>query len=73
MPSNFWPTLPIVIPKSPGIALWWDIAFWLFQAVIMTTLLVILRKWALDVDRLRSGKAPVDVDVPADSGQNIGQ
>ena len=72
MHNSFWPTLPIVIPKSPGIALWWDIVFWLFQAVVMTTLLVVLRKWALGVDRLRSGKTSPPKVTPG-SGRPLDQ
>lgn len=49
--DHFWPTLPLIVPKSEGIALWWDIAWWIFQIVVMVFLLVIVAKWAQQMDR----------------------
>lgn len=56
MANNFWPHLPLNIPYSPGIAHWWDPMWWVFQIVVMTTLLITLRKVALDIDRERGEK-----------------
>lgn len=47
---GFFPHLPIRIPYSPGIAHWWDPFWWLFQIVVMATLLMVFRKVALHVD-----------------------
>jgi hypothetical protein len=52
---GFWPSLPIHIPASPGMPILWDIVWWLFQAVIMGSLLYFLRTAALRIDRVRDG------------------
>lgn len=52
--KGFFPSLPYVIPHSPGIAHWWDIFWWIFQLVVMTTLVLVLRHWAISFDRERS-------------------
>lgn len=51
--GNFWPTLPITIPYSEGVPMWWDIVFWIFQAAVMTSLVIILVKWGTGIDRMR--------------------
>ncbi|MHB1612503.1 MAG: hypothetical protein ACYCOU_25090 [Sulfobacillus sp.] len=53
MNGGFFPTLPYVIPHSPGIAHWFDIFWWVFQLVVMTTLVLLLRHWAVSFDRER--------------------
>ncbi|MHB1627186.1 MAG: hypothetical protein ACYCVB_02240 [Bacilli bacterium] len=55
--GNFWPTLPIKIPYSEGMPMWWDIVFWLFQAVVMTGLVIMLVKWGTGIDRMREEDA----------------
>lgn len=57
---SFFPTLPLKIPYSPGIAHWWDPMWWIFQIVVMSFLLLALRKVAIDIDRAREddGKSP---------------
>ena len=52
----FFPTLPLKIPYSPGISHWWDPMWWIFQIVVMTVLLITLRKVAMDIDRERAEK-----------------
>lgn len=47
----FFPTLPFIIPHSEGTAIWWDIAWWVFQIVIMTVLVVLITKWAVNMDK----------------------
>jgi hypothetical protein len=49
--EHFWPSLPVVIPNSEGMPMWWDIMWWVFQIVIMSTLLITLRNWAVKADR----------------------
>lgn len=49
--NGFWPTLPIYVPDSPGTPLWWDLFWWGFQVVVMTSVLFMLRHWAVKVDR----------------------
>ena len=49
----FFPTLPLKIPYSPGISHWWDPMWWIFQIVVMSFLLLGLRKVAMDIDRDR--------------------
>ncbi|PSR26078.1 MAG: hypothetical protein C7B43_15165 [Sulfobacillus benefaciens] len=49
----FFPTLPLKIPYSPGISHWWDPMWWIFQIVVMSFLLLGLRKVAMDIDRAR--------------------
>ncbi|AUW93327.1 MAG: hypothetical protein C7B44_00960 [Sulfobacillus thermosulfidooxidans] len=51
MSGGFWPTLPLKIPYSEGVPHWWDPAWWIFQIVVMTILLLTLRRVALSVDK----------------------
>ncbi len=51
MKGRFFPTLPFRIPHSPGISHWWDIFWWVFQLVVMTTMVLLLRHWAVSFDR----------------------
>ena len=51
MGGGFWPTLPLKIPYSEGMPHWWDPAWWIFQIVVMSVLLLALRKVAMSVDR----------------------
>ncbi len=48
--SGFFPSLPVRIPFSPGIAHWWDPFWWAFQIIVMTVLLMTFRKVAMSVD-----------------------
>ncbi len=50
---SFFPSLPLKIPYSPGISHWWDPMWWIFQIVVMSFLLLGLRKVAIDIDRAR--------------------
>ena len=66
--EHFWPSLPYHIPPSQGMRLWWDIFWWIFQIVTMTTIIVLLRTWALredkDKDQIAEATAPgADSDV----------
>lgn len=63
MPNGFWPTLPYFIPHSPGIAHWWDIFWWAFQLIVMSSLLLGLRKMALRIDRRREASSDA-VETP---------
>ncbi len=51
MAAGFWPTLPLKMPYSEGEAHWWDPTWWIFQIVVMSILLLTLRRVALSVDR----------------------
>ncbi|UOF89829.1 hypothetical protein LSG31_18435 [Fodinisporobacter ferrooxydans] len=50
--GNFWPTFPFVIPNSPGIPLWWDLFWWIFQIVLISSLLYVLKTWCVKMDRM---------------------
>ena len=64
MHGGFWPTLPLKIPYSEGVPHWWDPAWWIFQIVVMTILLLTLRRVAMSIDRsdtaaqAKSGRRP---------------
>jgi hypothetical protein len=65
--DHFWPTLPLTVPNSEGIALWWDIAWWVFQIVVMVILLTVIARWAVRVDKDDSlGESPAQ---PADNSE----
>ncbi|KPV42144.1 hypothetical protein [Alicyclobacillus ferrooxydans] len=50
--DHFWPQLPLIVPGSEaGVGLWWFIAWWVFQIVVMVGLLVIVARWAVNMDR----------------------
>ncbi|OLZ11631.1 hypothetical protein [Sulfobacillus thermosulfidooxidans] len=51
MGGGFWPTLPLKMPYSEGVPHWWDPAWWIFQIVVMSILLLTLRKVAMSIDR----------------------
>lgn len=51
MKELFFPTIPYFIPHSAGLAHWWDIFWWVFQIVVMSTLVLVFRKWAIGFDR----------------------
>ncbi|MCI0182278.1 MAG: hypothetical protein OWR52_10420 [Acidibacillus sp.] len=69
MGNNFWPTLPIKIPYSEGMPLWWDIVFWIFQAVVMTTLVLLLIRWATRIDHIREQEDSLDATIPSKKGR----
>lgn len=50
--DNFWPTLPIHIPPSQGVPLWWVTGWWAFQVVAMLAIIYVVTRWALRIDRL---------------------
>lgn len=54
--DHFWPTLPLIIPNSQGVYLWWYIAWWIFQIVVMVFLLVLIARWAVHMDRDLEGE-----------------
>jgi hypothetical protein len=56
MSAGFWPTLPLKMPYSEGMSHWWDPAWWIFQIVVMSILLLTLRRVAMSVDRDESSK-----------------
>ncbi|KUO96643.1 hypothetical protein [Ferroacidibacillus organovorans] len=51
--GGFFPSFPFYVPDSPGTPLWWDISFWLFQLIVMSSLLLMLRRWAIRADHDR--------------------
>ncbi len=67
---HFFPTLPFRIPHSPGISHWWDIFWWIFQLVVMTTMVLLLRHWALSFDR--EYQKPMDRPVKQTQPQGPG-
>ncbi len=73
--GNFWPTLPFFIPKSQGMPLWFDLFWWAFQIVIMTTLLLSLRRWGmkLDADREKVYRSRVNGQPLTNNRSNVDQ
>lgn len=51
MGGGFWPTLPLKMPYSEGMPHWWDPAWWIFQIIVMSILLLTLRRVAMSIDR----------------------
>lgn len=49
--EHFWPQLPLLVPASQGDPLWWYISWWIFQIVVMVFLLVMVARWAVNMDR----------------------
>ncbi|MDA8192919.1 MAG: hypothetical protein M0Z53_02810 [Thermaerobacter sp.] len=56
--SGFFPHFPFFVPHSPGIPHWWDLFWWAFQLIVMTAILLSLRKVAVSIDQER-GDVPV--------------
>lgn len=71
MHEPFWPTLPFLIPKSEGLPLWWTISWWIFQIVIMTVLLLVVGRWAIQVERTLHGSVGQPTGAQADEGQSL--
>lgn len=67
---HFWPSLPLHIPYSEGIAHWWDPSWWIYQVVVMTLLLMYLRKLGKRVDRDNLEWAEQNNIVPVDKGSS---
>ncbi|AEJ41164.1 hypothetical protein TPY_3006 [Sulfobacillus acidophilus TPY] len=57
----FLPHLPIRIPNSPGLPIWWDLMWWLFQILVMTSLLFYFNRIAghLDGEDIRTQEQKV--------------
>lgn len=51
--SGFFPSFPFFVPHSPGSPHWWDLFWWAFQLIVMSALLLSLRKIAVGIDRER--------------------
>lgn len=56
MPEPFFPQLPILIPASPGMHFGWQVSWWVFQIVVMGTLLIVLQRMGVRLDEKRSSK-----------------
>lgn len=52
---SFFPQLPVRIPFTPGLPIWWDVFWWAFQILVMTSLLLYFNRIAdgLDQQRIR--------------------
>jgi hypothetical protein len=61
--EKFWPTLPFLIPTTEGTQMWWDIFWWIFQIVIMSTLIILLTKWALKMDQVWNMESKKSSDI----------
>lgn len=48
---GFFPSLPIRIPHSPGVPLWWDPLWWLFQIVVSGLIVFIYTRIGSQVDQ----------------------
>jgi|GEM_PF-4426774 len=50
--ESFWPTLPFMIPSSPGLHFGFQVLWWVYQIVVMGGVLLILQAVARhrDVD-----------------------
>lgn len=69
--EHFWPALPFVIPNSEGIPIWWDIFWWAFQVVVMTTILVLLRRWAVREDNKMDEQLEQPAIIPGDNDMKM--
>jgi len=56
--ETFFPTFPFPMPHQAGIAHWWDIFWWIVQLVVMTSLLIGLRRLGVGVDEEKSAALP---------------
>jgi hypothetical protein len=56
--ETFWPHFPFFIPGLPGIANWWDIFWWAFQLVVMSAVLIGLRRLGVGVDEENERRLP---------------
>lgn len=63
----FWPTLPYIIPTTEGTPLWWYIFWWLWQIVVMVTIVVVLTRWATKMDKMKNEQAQQTVKSSGDS------
>lgn len=71
MGKGFWPTLPLHIPYSPGMSHWWDPVWWIFQIVVMSAVLLTLRKVAIDVDSFKASASKTMKSGSADKPPNF--
>lgn len=75
----FFPYFPFQIPHQAGIAHWWDIFWWIVQLVVMTSLLIGLRRLGVGMDEEKSSALPASLRRgttasnrrPADSGTGV--
>jgi hypothetical protein len=65
--ESFFPYFPFRIPHQPGIAHWWDIFWWIVQLVVMTSLLIGLRRLGVGMDEEKGSALPAALraDAPA--------
>lgn len=63
--NHFWPTLPLNIPVSQGVPLWWVVLWWVFQIVVFSFILFAVTRWALRIDKLINN-APEQSKVKVD-------
>ena len=66
----FWPKLPYVIPASQGQPLWWDIAWWIFQIVIMVVIVALITRWATRVDKLMASEFDMKRTTSSDASHH---
>lgn len=77
MHETFWPTFPFFIPTLPGIATWWDIFWWAFQLIVMSAVLLGLRRLGVSVDEANMKYLPAALRpkrparTPSDQGPAI--
>lgn len=70
VPEHFFPTLPLLIPASQGVPLWWYISWWIFQIVVMGAIIWVVTRWALGIDKLMSKRSDAK-STPSDSGTSV--
>ena len=49
---GFFPNLPFYVPKTPGIAHWWDPVWWAVHMLIMGSILLVLKNWGQRHEKL---------------------
>ena len=70
VPEHFFPTLPLIIPASQGMPLWWYFSWWVFQIIIMGAIIWMVTRWAMKVDRLIVSKVDAK-PTQSDSGSSV--
>lgn len=50
----FWPHFPFIIPASPGMHFGFQVAWWLFQIIVMGATLILLQRIGILTDEKRS-------------------
>lgn len=56
--ESFWPHFPLNIPPSPGMHFGFQVAWWIFQIVVMGMTLIVLQRIGIMRDEIRRTESP---------------